>query len=60
MAGFLDMAFLDSHGRATIRPSALAILIAPLSRLPEAWIWGSIGGLIGKSIARRRQRLTIV
>jgi hypothetical protein len=55
MSGFLDMAFLDARGVATIRPSALAILIAPLSRLPEAWIWGSIGGQLGKWIVRQRQ-----
>jgi hypothetical protein len=60
LSGFLDLAFLDTRGAATIRPSALAILVAPLSRLPEAWIWGSIGGLLGQSIARRRQRVTIV
>jgi hypothetical protein len=60
MAGFLDLAFLDSQGGATIRPSALAILLAPLARVPEAWIWGSIGGLLGKRIARERQRVTIV
>jgi hypothetical protein len=55
MTGFLDMAFLDTGGAATIRPSALSILIAPLTRLPEAWIWGSIGGFVGKCIARHRQ-----
>ena len=58
MSGFLDMAFLDTHGAATIRPSALAILVAPLSRVPEAWIWGSIGGFVGKCVVRRGQRAT--
>ena len=58
MSGFLDMAFLDPRGAATIRPSALAILVAPLSRLPEAWIWGSIGGCVGKGIARQRRAST--
>ena len=59
MAGFLEMAFLDSQGAATIRPSALAILVAPLARVPEAWIWGSLGGLLGKRITREQQRATI-
>ena len=59
MAGFLEMAFLDSQGAATIRPSALAILVAPLARVPEAWIWGSLGGLLGKRITREQQSATI-
>lgn len=54
MFGFLNVAFLDTGG-ATIRPSALSILVAPLTRLPEAWIWGSIGGFVGKCIARQRK-----
>jgi small-conductance mechanosensitive channel len=54
MFGFLNVALLDTGG-ATIRPSALSILIAPLTRLPEAWIWGSIGGFVGKCIARQRK-----
>ena len=37
-------------------PSAWSILVAPLARLPEAWLWGTIGGQLGKCIARRRQR----
>jgi hypothetical protein len=59
MSGFVDMAFLDPRGAATIRPSAFAILVAPLSRLPEAWIWGSIGGFVGRQIARRRRSTPI-
>jgi hypothetical protein len=58
MSGFLDVRLLDALGAATIRPSALSILIAPLTRVPEAWIWGSIGGFVGKCIARRRRSLT--
>ncbi len=60
MSGFLDMAFLNPRGAATIRPSALAMLVAPLSRLPEAWIWGSIGSFIGKCIARQRKRTAAI
>jgi hypothetical protein len=55
MSGFLDLAFVDARGAATIRPSAFAILTAPLFRLPEAWIWGCIGGQLGKGIVRHRQ-----
>lgn len=36
-------------------PSASSVLTAPLFRLPEAWLWGAIGGSIArKSIARTR------
>ena len=52
MFGFLDV-IADAHGAAGVR-TAWAILIARLAQVPEAWIWGSIGGLIGKWIARRR------
>jgi hypothetical protein len=59
MSGLVEMAFFDPRGAVTIRPSALAILVAPLSRLPEAWLWGSMGGLIGKRIARRTRATPI-
>jgi hypothetical protein len=36
------------------RPSPLAVLIAPIVKLPESWIWGTIGGRIGRSILRSR------
>ena len=36
-------------------PSLLAVLTAPLFRLPEAWIWGLTGGWIAKTVARRTQ-----
>jgi len=35
-------------------PSVLAVLTAPLFRLPESWIWGMVGGQIGRAIRRRR------
>ena len=53
--GVVDLMPLDAHAAARMRPSAWAILAAPLARVPEAWIWGSLGGLIGKYLARRRQ-----
>lgn len=37
-------------------PSAWSILVAPLARLPGAWIFGALGGQLGKRIARNRQR----
>ena len=36
-------------------PSPLAILTAPLFRLPESWIWGLTGGWIARAVARRTQ-----
>lgn len=54
MSGFVGLAVLDARGAATIRPSALAILVAPLTRLPEAWIWGALGGQLGKWVSRQR------
>jgi hypothetical protein len=53
MFGFLDV-IVGADGAAGVRKVAWAILIARLAQVPEAWIWGSIGGLIGKWIARRR------
>ena len=53
--GLVDLMPLDPDGAARMRPSAWAILAAPLARVPEAWIWGSLGGLLGKCLARRRQ-----
>jgi hypothetical protein len=34
-------------------PSAWSILVVPLARLPGAWMWGALGGQLGKWIARR-------
>jgi len=34
--------------------SPLALLVSPLARMPEYWIWGALGGLLGKRIVRRR------
>jgi hypothetical protein len=36
------------------RPSPLAVLIAPIVELPKSWIWGAVGGRIGRSILRSR------
>jgi hypothetical protein len=45
----LTYTYVTAHGHA---PSALAILTGPLFRLPEAWIWGLVGGRLGRAIAR--------
>src|SRR5262249_54094558 len=45
----LTYTYVTAHGHA---PSTLAILTAPLFRLPEAWIWGLVGGRLGRAIAR--------
>ena len=38
-------------------PSPWAVLVAPLVRLPEFWIWGAIGGQLGKQVACWRRRV---
>jgi hypothetical protein len=45
----LTYTYVSARGHV---PSALAILTAPLFRLPEAWIWGLVGGRLGRAIAR--------
>jgi hypothetical protein len=37
-------------------PTAWNVLISPLFRLPEAWLWGVYGGLLGRGIRRFRHR----
>lgn len=32
-----------------------AVLFAPLSRIPESWIWGLVGGQVGRTILRWRR-----
>jgi hypothetical protein len=48
----LTFTYYTSHAHA---PSALAVLTAPLFRLPESWLWGMLGGRLGRAIGRRRQ-----
>jgi hypothetical protein len=52
MAGLLDLRFVGSR---LPPPSPWTILIAPLARLPEFWIWGALGGLLGKRITHQRR-----
>jgi hypothetical protein len=51
--GFFSVKFL---GPDLPPVSPLVILISPLVRVPEFWIWGALGGQLGKWIARRRQQ----
>jgi hypothetical protein len=53
MAGLLELTFVGPRLPA---PSAWAILIAPLVRLPEFWLWGALGGKLGKQIRCWQQR----
>jgi hypothetical protein len=51
MSGRLELTIVDPRLPA---PAPWAILIAPLARLPEFWIWGAVGGQLGKRIARQK------
>ena len=49
----LTYTYYTTHAHS---PSALAVLTAPLFRLPESWLWGMVGGQLGRAIGRRRRR----
>jgi hypothetical protein len=53
--GLLDIVIYPSYGTQRYVPFSLVIMIAPLLRLPESWIWGWVGAQIGRRIARWRQ-----
>jgi hypothetical protein len=40
---------------ATCPPARLGVLFSPLFVLPVSWLWGLVGGLLGRWIARGRQ-----
>jgi len=40
---------------STCPPAPLGILLAPLFTLPASWLWGALGGLLGRRIARGRR-----
>jgi hypothetical protein len=42
------------YSQHTHSPAPLSVLLAPLARLPESWIWGSVGGVLGRWISCRR------
>ena len=50
MSGVLELTLLGGLPP----PPPWAIVIAPLARLPEFWIWGAVGGQLGKRIARHK------
>ena len=37
-------------------PGSLAVVLAPVARLGESWVWGAVGGTLARTIARRRGR----
>ena len=41
---------------ATCPPAPLGVLISPLFILPASWLWGLLGGLLGRWIAGGRRR----
>lgn len=49
--GALDITFL---GLTDLRPSPFAMTMAPLARLPENWIWGAVGGWLGRRLPRSK------
>jgi len=53
--GLLDVVTHPSYGAKAYVPFPLAMIVAPLFRLPESWIWGAIGGQLGRWISRSRQ-----
>ena len=57
MAGLIELTFVGPRLPA---PSAWAILIAPLVRLPEFWLWGAIGGKLGQRIRCSQQKAAAI
>jgi hypothetical protein len=49
LLGFVDLMFLAPQ---RVRPLPWAMLISPFLRLPEALIWGVVGGLLGRWLSR--------
>ncbi len=41
---------------ATCPPAPLGVMVSPLFRLPASWLWGLLGGLLGRGIAGNRRR----
>ena len=59
--GLADLSFLNpgaTDATALIHPSALSMIAAPLARAGESWIWGLVGGLLGRRLSRPNQRAT--
>jgi hypothetical protein len=45
-----------AYGAGAAAPTPMSVFLAPLSRLGESWIWGTLGGALGRTISRRRTR----
>lgn len=57
MLGIVDATFLQSQ---RLRPLPWLMMMSPLLRLPESWIWGAIGGLLGRWLSRSSQPIEAV
>lgn len=44
------------YGAQHQSPTPLGVLVSPLFRLPESWLWGVLGGLLGRRISRARRK----
>jgi hypothetical protein len=51
--GAIDITFVNAPG--AMSPNPLAMMVAPLARLPEAWMLGAIGGWLAHRTATRRR-----
>jgi hypothetical protein len=52
LVGVVDLTFM---GAQPIKPLPWVMLLSPVLRLPEAWIWGVVGGLLGRWFLRSQQ-----
>jgi hypothetical protein len=42
------------YGAQHYPPTPLGVLVSPLFRLPESWLWGVLGGVVGRWMTRLR------
>jgi hypothetical protein len=47
----IDVAVVQRGANTAWTPSALALMVAPLSRAPESWLWGVLGGWLARRFA---------
>ncbi len=54
---FYEHGFTYTYYNAQHHPlGPLGVLSSPLFKLPESWIWGMVGGQVGRAISRSRRR----
>lgn len=53
VAGLLLLAGVARPDAHAYSPGAWQVLAAPIARLGESWIWGAVGGTLGRAIAAR-------